>query len=506
MKKAMLIIFDGFGCNDRLEFNAVRNANKPFMETFKSKYSINKLYTSGLHVGLPDGQMGNSEVGHITIGSGRIIYQDIVKINKSISDKSFFTNQTLLDAFNFAKKNLKKIHLVGLLSDGGVHSHQDHLYALLKMAKELDFPDIFAHIFLDGRDTAPNSAIKYIKQLQDKMAEIKTGKIASCGGRYFGMDRDNRWERVSLAYSAMTGISQNKTDDILTKISESYQQNIFDEFIEPFSIIENSKMMGSIEKGDIVISFNYRSDRARQLSRAFADSNFIGFERPFLDPHYVQFTDYDTNFPLATAFPSANVKHILGEVISENNLKQFRCAETEKYAHITFFFNGGEEKLFKGEDRVLIPSAKIATYDLKPEMSAFEITDATIEAINKDQYHFIALNYANSDMLGHTGNYEAALKGIEALDACLEKLIPIALKHEFEIIITADHGNAEQMLDYDNHLPFTQHTIGPVPVIYLAKNKKQLRDNGSLQDIAPTILDILGLEKPKEMTGLSLFL
>jgi len=504
--KVMLIILDGFGINEQTNGNAIKNAQTPFIDSLYNRYSTSQLHTSGLHVGLPEGQMGNSEVGHVNIGAGRIVYQESTRISKSISDGDFFTNTCLKSAFDKAKQTGKKVHLMGLLSDGGVHSHNTHLYGLLKFAKQEQVNNVYVHAFMDGRDTAPNSGILYMKDLYRAFDEIGVGKLASVGGRYFGMDRDTRWKRVEKAYKSFIGASEQTFENGIDGVEASYKNDVYDEFIEPFSIVENGEATGKIEKDDIVISFNFRADRARQYTRALAQIDFEGFQRDYLHPHLIQFTEYDANFPLETVFPPERLTHILGEVISKNGFKQLRCAETEKYAHITFFFNGGEDKVFDGEERILIKSPDVDTYDMKPEMSAREVTDALITSIEEKDFQFIAVNYANSDMVGHTGVYSAAVKAIEALDKNLSRLIPTALENGFKILISADHGNSEQMIDYETGNPFTQHTTGPVPLFYISDEKKDLRTDGALSDLAPTILELMNIEKPKEMTGTSLFL
>jgi 2,3-bisphosphoglycerate-independent phosphoglycerate mutase len=503
--KVMLIILDGFGINENSEGNAIKNAQTPFLDELFENYPHNKIHTSGLHVGLPKGQMGNSEVGHVNIGAGRVVYQDSTRITKSISDGDFFENEIFLNAIKHTKKHNKKLHFMGLLSDGGVHSHQNHLYALLKLAKKENVNQAFIHLFMDGRDTAPTSGIKYAEQLEEKIKEIGIGKIASVGGRYFGMDRDKRWKRVSKGYDALIGRSEKHYTSAVKGISESYKANVNDEFIEPFFISENNQPVGKIEENDAIIFFNFRADRARQISRTLKSKDFDEFERYFLNPHLVQFTQYDADFPLPTAFPQISLDKILGEIISKKELSQLRCAETEKYAHITFFLNGGNDTIYKNEERILIKSSEVDTYDQRPEMSAREITDAVMTAMEKQKYEFIAINYANSDMVGHTGIYKAAITAVETLDLQLSKLIPFSKEQGYDIIVTADHGNSEQMIDYETNEPYTQHTTGPVPFLYIGEKYKKIIDDGKLSDIAPSILDLFGIEKPQQMTGHSLF-
>ena len=505
MNKVMLVILDGFGINEKSEGNAIKRAKTPFIDSLYKDYSSSQLHTSGLHVGLPDGQMGNSEVGHVNIGAGRIVYQESTRISKSISDGDFYNNQTLKSTFENAKKTGKNVHLMGLLSDGGVHSHIDHLFALLEFAKRENVKDVFVHAFMDGRDTAPDSGMKYMKQLYAKFEELSIGKLASVGGRYFGMDRDNRWKRVNKAYKSFVGKAEYQFKNGIEGIESSYKNDIFDEFIEPFNIIENNEAVGKIENEDTVISFNFRADRAREYTKALAKIEFNEFEREFIHPNVIQFTEYDSNFPLETVFKPTRLTNILGEIISKKGYKQLRCAETEKYAHITFFFNGGEETVYDGEERILIKSPDVDTYDMRPEMSAREVTDALITSMEENKFDFIAVNYANSDMVGHTGIFTAAVKAIEALDKNLSMLIPEALKNGFKLLITADHGNSEQMIDYETNAPFTQHTTGPVPLFYIDKEKRELRKDGTLSDLAPTILELMTIKQPSEMTGSSLF-
>lgn len=501
MKKALLVILDGFGHREEKAHNAIAGAATPFIDSLRANHASSLLHTSGLHVGLPDGQMGNSEVGHITIGSGRIVYQDSTRIDKSISDNIFAKNDTLLSAMNRAKRDGKTFHVLGLLSDGGVHSHQNHLYTLLEMAKENGLTDVSIHAFMDGRDTAPRSGRAFMAALEEKIAEIGIGRVASVSGRYFAMDRDKRWERVEKAYNAMTGTGGDRFASADAVFEHAYKNDITDEFIEP-CIVGNG---GAVENGDVMVFFNFRADRARQISRAFASEEFAEFSRTALAGEFVQFTEYDASFPLPTVFPKTELANTLGEVLAASGKSQLRCAETEKYAHVTFFFNGGDETVNEGEERILVASPKVPTYDLQPEMSAPEVTDKLLEAIAANTFDFIAVNYANPDMVGHTGNYNAAVAAIEAIDACLARLIPAAIAAGHEVIITADHGNSELMLNEETGEPFTQHTTGPVPVFFASANKNaKLRHGGSLQDIAPTVLDILNVDKPSEMTGESL--
>ena len=506
-KLTMLMILDGFGDNQNEDGNAIKLANTPNIDKLMRKYPNTEIYTSGLNVGLPEGQMGNSEVGHTNIGAGRIVYQELTRITKSIEDGDFFSNPEFIAAIENCKKYNSKLHILGLVSDGGVHSHIRHLYGLLEMAKRRDFEDVYVHCFLDGRDTPPASAESYIIQLQDKMKEKGVGKIASISGRFYAMDRDKRWERVKKCYDALVNGEGIKASSSIKAIEDSYQKEVFDEFVEPTIICNEEKPIAQIEKNDSVIFFNFRPDRARQLTRALVDPEFNGFEtRKDLNLYFVCFTSYDETMPnVHIAFKKETLHNTFGEYISDLGYTQLRIAETEKYAHVTFFFNGGEEKLFKGEDRILVPSPKVETYDMKPEMSALEVTDKVIEAINKDIYDCIILNYANTDMVGHTGNLEAAIKAVEAVDECVGKVADLVEEKQGNLLITADHGNAEQMIDYKTGEPHTAHTTNPVPLILVTPNKQlKLKTGGKLADLAPTMLDLMNLKKPEEMTGESL--
>ena len=456
-KLTMLMILDGFGINEEEKGNAVKLANTPNLDKLFATCPTTKIFTSGLSVGLPEGQMGNSEVGHTNIGAGRIVYQELTRITKTIEDGDFFSIKEFSEAIENCKKYGSKLHIMGLLSDGGVHSHIRHLYGLLELAKRKGFEDVYVHCFMDGRDTPPASGEMYITKLKEKMKEKQIGKIATICGRYYAMDRDKRWERIKLAYDAMVnGIGQKATDEAIA-IEKSYQQEVFDEFVEPIVMCKpNGEPVATIGEHDSVIFFNFRPDRARQITRSLVDENFDGFETKKLNLFFVCFTQYDETMPnVHIAFKPTKLKNTFGEYISKNGLKQLRIAETEKYAHVTFFFNGGEEKVFEGEDRILVPSPKVATYDLKPEMSAYEVTEKLIAAIKEDKYDNIILNFANPDMVGHTGSLEAAIKAIEAIDECVGKIIEIAKEKKAVILITADHGNAEQMIDYKTGEPQT---------------------------------------------------
>ena len=503
-KPIMLMILDGFGINDNESGNAIKLANTPNIDKLMKTWSTTQIYTSGLAVGLPEGQMGNSEVGHTNIGAGRVVYQELTRITKSIEDGDFFSIKELTSAIDNCKKYNSKLHIMGLLSDGGVHSHIRHLYALLELAKRKDFEDVYVHCFLDGRDTPPASGESYISQLEEKMKEKGVGKIASISGRFYSMDRDKRWERVEKAYKALVYGEGEKATSAISAIEASYQKEIFDEFVEPTVICNGDEPTATINDHDSVIFFNFRPDRAREITRSLVDSEFDGFEVKKLKLYYVCFTQYDETIQnVEIAFKPETLVNTFGEYVSKKGLTQLRIAETEKYAHVTFFFNGGEEKQYKGEDRILIPSPKVQTYDLKPEMSAIEVTNKVVEAIKSNKYNCIILNYANPDMVGHTGSLEAAIKAIETIDECIEKVVEAMEEKEGVILMTADHGNAEQMIDYKTGEPHTAHTTNPVPLILIGMQGIKLKE-GKLADLAPTMLDIIGLEKPAEMTGESL--
>ena len=506
-KVKMLMILDGFGINPNKEGNAIALANTPNIDKLMKKYPVAEVHTSGVDVGLPDGQMGNSEVGHTNIGAGRIVYQELTRITKSIEDGDFFTNQEFIDAIDNCKKNNSKLHILGLVSDGGVHSHIRHLYGLLEMAKRRDFEDVYIHCFLDGRDTPPASAETYIMQLEEKMKEKGVGKIASISGRFYAMDRDKRWERVKKCYDAIVNGEGNKSGSAISAIESSYQKEVFDEFVEPTLICNGDTPIATISENDSVIFFNFRPDRAREITRALVDPNFDGFENKDLNLFFVCFTSYDETMPnVSIAFKKEPLINTFGEVISKKGYTQLRIAETEKYAHVTFFFNGGEEKQYEGEDRILIPSPKVETYDMKPEMSAYEVTEKVVDAINSQKYNAIILNYANPDMVGHTGSLEAAIKAIEAIDECVGKVVEAILNNDGTLLITADHGNSEQMIDYKTGEPHTAHTTNPVPLILVSNDNKYKNKTGRLADLAPTLLELMNIEKPKEMTGNSLLI
>ncbi|MGE6231424.1 2,3-bisphosphoglycerate-independent phosphoglycerate mutase [Paenibacillus sp. GbtcB18] len=505
-KPVALIILDGFGLRGEVHGNAVAQAKKPNYDRYWNQFPHTTLTACGEAVGLPEGQMGNSEVGHLNIGAGRVVYQDLTRISKSIRDGEFFDNNTLIGAVRHAKQNNKKLHLYGLLSDGGVHSHIAHLYALLELAKKEDLQEVYVHAFLDGRDVAPDSAKNYMEQLQAKIAEIGVGKVATVQGRYYAMDRDKRWERTEKSYRAMVyGDGPHYTDPIKA-ITESYEKSVFDEFVMPTVITdENDKPVGLVESGDAVIFFNFRPDRAIQLSQVFTNKDFRGFDRGELFPkdlYYVCLTLFSETVEGYVAYKPKDLDNTLGEVLAQNNMRQLRIAETEKYPHVTFFFSGGRDVELPGETRILIPSPKVATYDLKPEMSAYEVAAAAVKEVNEDKQDVIILNFANPDMVGHSGMLEPTIKAVEATDECLGQVVEAILAKGGVVCITADHGNADLVLD-DAERPFTAHTTNPVPFI-VTSNDVTLREGGVLADIAPTLLHLLKLPQPPEMTGLSI--
>ncbi len=506
-KPTVLMILDGYGLNDKTEANAVAEAKTPVMDGLMKDYPFVKGYASGLSVGLPDGQMGNSEVGHLNMGAGRIVYQDLTKITKMIQDGDFFENPELLKACKNAKDNKSALHLYGLLSDGGVHSHISHLYGLLELAKKEGLEKVYVHCFLDGRDTPPASGKGYVEELEEKMKEIGVGKVATVMGRYYVMDRDNRWDRVELAYKAMVKGEGLTADSAVEAVANSYADDKTDEFVLPAVVMEDGAPVATIKDGDSIIFFNFRPDRAREITRCFCADEFDGFDRgDRVKTTYVCFTEYDVTIPnKSIAFPKTEITNTFGEFLADKGLKQARIAETEKYAHVTFFFNGGVEEPNEGEERILVKSPKVATYDLQPEMSAFTVCDKLCEAIRSDKYDVIIINFANPDMVGHTGVEAAAIKAVEAVDACVGKAVEAIKEVDGQMFICADHGNAEQLLDYETKAPFTAHTTNPVPFILVnADPKYKLREDGVLADIAPTLIELMGLEKPQEMTGTSL--
>ena len=503
-KLTMLMILDGFGINENEKGNAVKLANTPNIDKLMKTCPTTVIHTSGLQVGLPEGQMGNSEVGHTNIGAGRIVYQELTRITKSIENGDFFSIPELVAAIENCKEHNSKLHILGLLSDGGVHSHMRHLFAILELAKRKDFEDVYVHCFLDGRDTPPASGENYIAKLEEKMKEKGVGKIASISGRFYAMDRDKRWQRIQKAYDALVNGIGNKATTAVSAIESSYQKEVFDEFVEPTVIYSGDEPVATIGENDSVIFFNFRPDRAREITRTLVDPEFNEFETKKLNLYYVCFTQYDETLPnVHIAFKPETLKNTFGEYISNKGLTQLRIAETEKYAHVTFFFNGGEEKQYPGEDRILVPSPKVETYDMQPEMSAEEVTQKVVEAIKSKKYNAIILNYANPDMVGHTGSLDAAIKAVEKIDECVQRVVEAVNEVEGTLIITADHGNAEQMIDYKTGEPHTAHTTNPVPLILVGKDGVKLKE-GKLADLAPTMLEIMGLEKPEEMTGESL--
>ena len=499
-RPVLLCIMDGFGKNESTYGNAIAAAKKPNLDKIVSENPMTFIGASGLDVGLPDGQMGNSEVGHTNIGAGRVVYQELTRITKSIQDGDFFTNEALVGAMENCKKNSSALHLMGLMSDGGVHSHNTHLYGIMELAKRSGVDKVYIHCFMDGRDVPPTSGKDYLAELYEKCDEIGVGKIATVMGRYYAMDRDNRWERVVKAYKAMTEGEGVKFDCACKMMEESYANDVTDEFIVPAV----SEKAVPVKDNDSIVFFNFRPDRAREITRAFVDPAFSGFEREQLKGlYYVCMTQYDATMPnVHVAFKPETLENTFGEYISDKGLKQLRIAETEKYAHVTFFFNGGVEKQYPGEDRILVKSPAVATYDLQPEMSAYEVTDKLLAAIDSDKYDAIILNYANCDMVGHTGVFDAAVKAVEAVDTCVGKIVDAVAAKGGVTLITADHGNADKMYEADGS-PFTAHTTNPVPFIVVGY-PCELREGGRLCDIAPTMLKIMGLEQPKEMTGVSI--
>ncbi len=501
-KPIALIIMDGYGINNTTVGNAIAAAKKPHLDKYLAEYPHTQLQASGLAVGLPDGQMGNSEVGHTNIGAGRVVYQMLVKISKDIEDGKIYDNKALTDAMESAKKNGKALHLIGLLSNGGVHSHIGHLFGLLEMAKKHGLEKVYIHSFHDGRDVPPTSGIEFMRELVDETKKLGVGKVATLCGRYYAMDRDNAWDRVEKAYDAMVLGEGVQESDPVEAIQHSYDNGVTDEFILP-AVIDKD---GMIKEGDSVIMINFRPDRARQITRAFVDPDFNGFERKkgYFPLNYVCMAQYDAEMPNVTvAYPPEQLKMTFGEYISEQGMTQLRIAETQKYAHVTFFFNGGEERQFEGEERILIKSPDVPTFDLKPEMSAYEVCDAVCNAINEDKFDVIILNYANCDMVGHTGVFDAAVKAVEAVDECVGRMVDALLAKGGKAIITADHGNADCMVDPETNSVFTAHTTNPVPMIVIGQGDVKLKE-GRLCDLCPTMLEMMGLPKPEEMTGESL--
>ncbi len=506
MKKrpVLLAILDGYGKSELTEGNAVYSANTPMMDKIFASNPSTVIHASGMDVGLPEGQMGNSEVGHTNIGAGRIVYQELTRITKSIDDGDFFENEELVAACDNCVKNGTDLHVMGLLSDGGVHSHIKHLFGVLELAKKKNVNNTYIHCFLDGRDVSPTSGVDFAKMLVEKIRTLGYGEIASVMGRYYAMDRDNRWERVVKAYDAIVKGEGEYCESAVTAIEKSYNADVTDEFVVPTVITTDGKPNGTLGKNDSVVFFNFRPDRAREITRTIVDPDFDGFEREFFETYFVCMTQYDASMPnVNVAFKPQTLTNTFGEIVSKLGLKQLRIAETEKYAHVTFFFNGGVEKVYDGEDRILVNSPKVATYDMQPEMSAYEVTDKLLEALDTDKYDVIILNYANCDMVGHTGDMNAAIKAVEAVDECIGKVYDKIMEKDGVILITADHGNAEQMIDPADKSVFTAHSTNVVPLIVGGLGDAELK-SGRLADLAPTMLGIMGFDIPDDMTGESL--
>ena len=506
-KTTVLMILDGYGLNKDTKGNAVAQAKTPVMDKLMAEYPFVEGNASGLAVGLPDGQMGNSEVGHLNMGAGRIVYQELTRITREIEDGVFFENQALVAAVENAKKNDSALHLYGLVSDGGVHSHNTHIYGILELAKRHGLKKVFVHCFLDGRDTPPESGKGYVQELTDKMAELGVGEVATVMGRYYAMDRDNRWERVEKAYAALTKGEGVEASDGVSAIAASYAQGVTDEFMVPAVVKRDGKPLATIKDKDSVIFYNFRPDRAREITRAFCDDEFTGFPREKrLELTYVCFTEYDPTIPnKLVAFHKVELHNTFGEYLAAQGKTQARIAETEKYAHVTFFFNGGVEEPNKGEERILVKSPKVATYDLQPEMSAYGVCDKLVEAIKSGKYDVIIINFANPDMVGHTGIEAAAIAAVEAVDECVGRAVDAIRETGGQMFICADHGNAEQLVDYETGAPFTAHTTNPVPFLLVnADPAYGLRKGGCLADIIPTLLELMDMEQPAEMTGKSL--
>ncbi len=506
-KPTVLMILDGFGLNEKQEANAVYEANTPNIDKLMKEYPFVRGNASGLAVGLPDGQMGNSEVGHLNMGAGRIVYQELTRITKEIEDGDFFKNEALLAGMKNVKDNNSSLHLYGLLSDGGVHSHITHLYGLLEMAKREGITNVYVHCFLDGRDTAPTSGKGFMEQLEAKMQEIGVGKIATVSGRYYAMDRDNRWDRVEKAYRALVLGEGNRVPNAVEAVAASYAEDVTDEFVVPTVVEIDGKPVATINDNDTIIFFNFRPDRAREISRTFCMDEFEGFDRGARKKvTYVCFTEYDVTIPnKIIAFHKVELDNTFGQFLADHGKTQARIAETEKYAHVTFFFNGGVEEPNKGEERILVNSPKVATYDLKPEMSAYEVCDKLVNAIKSDKFDVIIINFANPDMVGHTGVESAAIAAVEAVDSCVGKAVEALKEVDGTMFLCADHGNAEQLIDYKTGESFTAHTTNPVPFILINYDDSYtLREGGCLADIVPTLIEIMGMEQPAEMTGKSL--
>lgn len=498
-KKTILMILDGWGKSPDPKVSAIDNANTPFIDSLYTKYPSASLRTDGLHVGLPEGQMGNSEVGHMNLGAGRIVYQDLVKVNLAVENKTLNKEQVLVDAFNYAKANNKDVHFLGLLSNGGVHSHINHLIGLIDAAEEAGVKNSYVHGFTDGRDVDPKSGAGFVEQLQNHTKNTNT-KIATISGRYYAMDRDKRWERIKLVYDALVNSKGEASKDVVASIKENYANDVTDEFIKPIiTVDENNEPLTNIKDGDVIIFFNFRTDRGRELTEVLSQKDFPEYDMKKLNLHYVTLTNYNDGYKnVNVIFNKENLSETLGEVLEKHNKKQIRIAETEKYPHVTFFFSGGREAPFEGEQRILRNSPKVATYDLKPEMSAYELKDALIPELNKGEVDFVCLNFANGDMVGHTGVMEAAIKACEAVDECVKEVVTAALDNDYTTLLIADHGNCETMINPDGS-PNTAHTTNPVPIILIDKDLKEIKD-GILGDLAPTILKLIGIEQPKAMT------
>ncbi|HNZ05243.1 MAG TPA: 2,3-bisphosphoglycerate-independent phosphoglycerate mutase [Methanothrix soehngenii] len=502
MRPIAIIIMDGFGISPTQEGNAIAHARKPNLERLWKEYPTTTLKASGLAVGLPRGQMGNSEVGHLNLGGGRIVYQDLTRISLAVEKGTFASNPVLHEAMNLARKRDSKLHMIGLLSDGGVHSHITHLYALLEMARSMDLSRVFVHAILDGRDVPPRSALGYFRDLEEKFSQIGTGSTATVSGRYYTMDRDRRWERVEKAYRCLVYGEGLRAESAEEAVRKGYDRGENDEFIMPTVVDER----GMVDDGDSIIFFNFRPDRAREITRAFVDKDFQEFATKPIRVHYTCMTQYDATLNAPVAFPAENLTDTLGEVVSRAGLKQLRIAETEKYAHVTYFFNGGKEEVNPGEDRVLIPSPKVATYDLQPQMSAYEVRDELLARLDSGRYDLVVLNFANPDMVGHTGIYEAAVRAVEVVDGCVGEIVNRILSLGGAVLLTADHGNAEKMRDSDTGQPHTAHTTNPVPFTLITSDRKSysLREDGILADVAPTALELMHIPQPEAMTGRTL--
>ena len=502
-KKVLLMILDGWGNGDHSNGDVVYSAKPEFIQNHQKEWPTAQLMTCGEHVGLPDGQMGNSEVGHLNIGAGRVIYQDLVKINKAIEDNTISKNNTLVDAFEYAKNNNKQVHFLGLLSDGGVHSVTSHLYKLCEMTAEYGLDKVFVHALMDGRDTDPKSGLGFMQSLVNKIAGTNV-RLASICGRYYTMDRDKRWERVKEGYDLLVHGTGTKATDPIAAIEESYAQGVTDEFIKPVVMVDdNAQPIATIAEGDVVVCYNFRTDRLREITTVLTQKDMPEFGMSTMPLYYLTMTRYDDSFKgIKIVFDKDNLRNTLGEIIARNNMRQIRIAETEKYAHVTFFFNGGREEPFEGEERILISSPKVATYDLKPEMSAYEVTDAIVEKLKMAEADFVCLNFANGDMVGHTGIYDAIWKAVKAVDSCVERVVTTARENGYDVFVTADHGNADYAQNPDGS-PNTAHSLNPVPLIVVSDNVAAVKD-GALCDIAPSILSLMGIQQPEDMTGHSL--